>query len=302
VEPVRVSVIIAAWNTGDVLARCLDSLQTQELGGGLETIVVDNASTDATPDLLRRYSDRIRVITNPDNAGFSAANNQAARDARGEVLFFLNADTELLNEKVLERLAETLREPAVGIAGPMLVNRDGSLQPSCAAHPSVGLSLLIGAGLHRLLPDRVLARTAPQFWSHDRAIDTGWLMGAALAVRAAVFHEVGGFWPMMYGEDEDLAYRFQQRGLRVRFDDSARVMHLGNHSGAQRWSSPERAERIAATELEFLRVHYRRPRAAAIRLITGAAYAARWLVLKLLRRRGRAAVYRAMARVYASGR
>jgi GT2 family glycosyltransferase len=203
---------------------------------------------------------------------------------------------------VLEHLADTLGDAAVGVAGPMLVNPDGSLQPSCAAHPSIRVALLVGAGLHRLLPDRVLARLAPQFWSHDRAIDTGWLMGAALAVRADFFHELGGFWPLMYGEDEDLAYRAQQRGLRVRFDRSVRVMHLGNHSAAQRWSSAERAERVAAAELEFLRAHASRTHAATIRAIVGAAYAARWLAHSLLGRRRQAAIYRAMARVYTSGR
>jgi hypothetical protein len=81
-----------------------------------------------------------------------------------------------------------------------------------------------------------------------------------------------------------------------------KVMHLGNHSAAQRWSSAQRAERIAAAELEFLRAHVSRPRAAAIRAVVGAAYALRWLAHSLVGRREQAGVYRAMARVYRSGR
>jgi GT2 family glycosyltransferase len=184
----------------------------------------------------------------------------------------------------------------------MLVNPDGSLQPSCSAHPSVGLALLVGSGLHRLVPDRLLARVAPQFWSHDRTLDTGWLTGAALAVRADVFRELGGFWPTMYGEDEELAYRTLQRGLRVRFDRGATVMHLGNHSARQRWSSGERGARVARAEIEFLRTHYSRPRRAAIRIIGAVAYTARWAAHSALKRTGAAGVYRAMARVYATGR
>jgi GT2 family glycosyltransferase len=294
-------VIIATWNAGDVLGRCLESVRAQELTGGFETIVVDNASTDGTAKLLRRHADGVRVIANERNAGFSVANNQAALEATGRVLFFLNSDTELLTPDTLERLAAAVEEPGVAIAGPTLLNPDGSLQPSCAAHPTVGRALLVSSGLHRLAPDRIRARVAPQLWSHDRPIDADWLMGAALAVRADVFRDLGGFWPTMYAEDQDLAYRAQLRGMRVRFESPARVMHVGNHSLAQRWSASERAARIARAELAFVGSHYSRPRGAAIRAITGAGYAGRALVHRLLGHRAEARTYGAMAGVYASG-
>jgi hypothetical protein len=79
-------------------------------------------------------------------------------------------------------------------------------------------------------------------------------------------------------------------------------MHIGNHSLAQQWSDAQRATRVARAELAFLRSHYGRVRANAIRAITGAAYAGRALLLRLLGRRDRARVYAAMARVYARGR
>jgi N-acetylglucosaminyl-diphospho-decaprenol L-rhamnosyltransferase len=292
------SVIIVTWNASEVIDRCLDSVQQQILDGGFETIVVDNASTDGTPELLRRREPVVRVILNPHNAGFAGANNQAAREARGQVLFFLNPDTELVGTDVLERLGRTVEDPSIGVGGPLLLNPDGTVQPSCAGHPSVAGALAVGSGLHRLLPDELLRRIAPQFWSHDRSIDTDWLMGAALALRADVFRELGGFWPNMYGEDEDLAYRATQRGLRVRFDPAAKVMHVGNHAAAQRWSSADRAARVASSELAFLRAHYTRPRVAAIRAITAAGYGTRAVVHRILGRDQPAGVYRAMARVY----
>jgi GT2 family glycosyltransferase len=296
------SVIVATWNACEVLGDCLESLAGQELDGGFETIVVDNASTDGTADLLRRHADRVHVISNVRNAGFSVANNQAAREARGRVLFFLNSDTKLLATDTLERLARAVQAPDVGIAGPMLVNPDGSLQASCAAHPSVGRALLVSSGLHRLLPDTARARVVPGKWGHDRSIDTGWVMGAAMAVRADVFRTLGGFWLTMYAEDEDLAYRVQQQGLRVRFESTARVMHVGNHSLAKRWSNAERAARVANAELVFLRTHYGRARAGAIRTIVGAGYLVRALAHGLLGRRAPALVHLRMAWVYAGGR
>ena len=144
-----------SWNAGPVLGRCLESLERQRVTGGFETIVVDNASTDNTVDVLGVHAHAVRVITNDENVGFSAGSNQGATAARAPVLFFLNSDTELLGPDVLERLADAVEEPTVAIAGPLLVNPDGSLQPSCVGHPSVTLALLIGSGLHRLLPDRL---------------------------------------------------------------------------------------------------------------------------------------------------
>jgi GT2 family glycosyltransferase len=300
VEPLAGSVVVATWNAADVLGPCLESLRRQQLPGGFETIVVDNASTDGTAVLLRDVGDEIRVISNDTNVGFSMANNQAAREARGRILFFLNSDTELPDPDTLEHLCRAVEAPGVAIAGPVLLNTDGTLQQSCASHPGVGRALLISSGMWRLLPKRLLTRVAPELSSYAESRDVDWLMGAALAVRADVFRELGGFWPTMYAEDQDLAYRAQQHGLRVRLESSARVIHVGNHSNMKRWADDERAVRVANAELAFLRVHYRRPRAAAIRTIVGAGYAVRALAHAVLGRRERSRVYRAMARVYAS--
>ncbi len=298
--PLRLSIVIPSWNAAGVLGACLDSLERQELEGGFETIVVDNASTDDTAAVLRRHADRVRVIANDRNVGFSAANNQAAEVAEGEILLFLNNDTEVQDSRGLERLLRAFDDPGVGLAGPMLVNPDGTLQPSCAAHPGVGRALVVTSGVHRLLPDRLLARVEPERWSHDRSRDVPWVKGAAVAVRAELFRELGGFWPRLYAEEQDLALRAQRRGARVRFERSARIMHIGNHSFAQRLSTAERAERVAGAEVVLLQTHYPGPRGAAIRAIVGGGFAARALAHRLLGHRDRAAVFRAMARVYAS--
>ena len=294
----RVSVIIATWNAADVLGACLDSVLAQEVPGGFETIVVDNASTDDTASLLGRYDGRIRVITNDHNAAYAGANNLAAREARGEVLFFLNSDTELRGPGVLERVAAAATAEGVGLAGPRLVNPDDTLQPSCAAYPTVARMLLVGVGLHRVLPDRVLARVTPQFWTHSQPLDTDWLMGAALAVRADVFARLGGFWPTLYSEETDLAYRARRQGLLVRFESRATVMHIGNHSHAKRITDTQRAKQMACAEMEFLEAHYRPARRVAIRAIGVLSYGMRSIAHALLGRTARAAVYRSMAAVY----
>ncbi|MEA2350343.1 MAG: hypothetical protein QOG86_1284 [Thermoleophilaceae bacterium] len=297
----RGTAIVVTWNAGDVLTACLDGLLRQELPGGLEVVVVDNASTDGTGELLAGYAGRVRVIANDRNAGFSAANNHAAAEARGDVLYFLNPDTELPASGTLAQLAAALDTTGAAVVGPKLLNPDGSLQPSCAAHPTIGRALLVATGVARVLPDALRARLVPDMWSHDAARDVDWIMGAALAVRAEAFRDLGGFWPRMYGEDQDLAFRAERRGLRVRFEPAARVVHLANQSAGRRWSGPQRAQRVAEAELMFLSTHYSRPRAAAIRAIVGAGYAARSLLHRLRGDGERAGVFRAMAAVYVRG-
>lgn len=293
--------IIATWNARDVLGACLASVESQELEGGFETIVVDNASTDGTAELLREHAGRVQVIANDHNAYYAGANNLAANRARGEILIFLNSDTELTAPDTLERLTRAVEAPGVGIAGPLLLNPDGTLQPSCAADPTIVNTLLLSTGAWRLVPARLRARILPQLWPHDRPIDTDWVKGAALAVRADTFRETGGFWPLLYGEEQDLARRVRDRGLRVRFDNSARIVHVGNYSLAQRQSDRERAGRVATAELTFMATHYRRWHAAAIRAVAWAGHAVRALLHFVLGNRPKARVHRSMARTYATG-
>jgi N-acetylglucosaminyl-diphospho-decaprenol L-rhamnosyltransferase len=294
---VRHSVIVVTWNAADVLDRCLASVRAQRPDGGLETIVVDNASTDGTDAVLARHADHVRVIRNDRNLGFSLGNNQGAADASGEVLHFLNSDTELLEPDALERLAGEVLARGVGLAGPRLENPDGTLQPSVRVHPTVLRALLVAAGVSRFLPNPLVAGVLPEDWSHDESREVDWVVGAALSVRADLFRDVGGFWPIQYAEEQDLAREIQRRGYGVRFVHDVRIMHVENVSNEQRWSSPERAGRTAEAERAFLSKHYSRGHAAAIRLITAFGHTWRSVILRLLGQHERAAVFGSMARV-----
>ena len=297
----RHSVVVISWNAGDVLGPCIDSILDQEVEGGLELIVVDNGSTDHTPELLKRYEGRIRALRNDSNRTFSEANNQGAAVAAGEFLFLFNSDTELFEPDTFEKLAKVLREPGVGLVGPRLLNPDRTLQPSCSAHQTVLRAFLVAVGLHRVLPDGARARVFPRGWSHAESRDVDWLLGAALGIRRALWEELGGFWSTVFAEEQDLARRVQDRGLAVRYVHEAPIVHIGNYSFGQRWPDPERVARTSAGEVAFLREHYGRLRGGAIRLITCAGLAARWLVLRALGRTSQARMYASMARVFARG-
>jgi GT2 family glycosyltransferase len=292
----RHSVIVVTWNADAVLDRCLETLRTQEVEGGIETIVVDNASTDGTAAVLARHEDHVRVIRNDENVGFSLGNNQGAADASGEVLHFLNSDTELLQPDALQRLADELGRPGVGLVGPRLENPDATLQSSCRAHPTVLRALVVGAGLHRLLPNAVLPLVFPAGWSHDETREVDWVVGAALSVREDAFREAGGFWPIQYAEEQELAWQIQRQGRVVRFVADVRVKHVENVSNQQRWSLAQRAARTAEAERAFVAKNYSPLRGAAVLRITATGHLARSAVLRRLGHTERADVYAAMAR------
>lgn len=296
----RVTIVIAAWNAEPVLGPCLESVAREASEVEIETIVVDDASTDGTQALLDARDD-VTALRNETGIGYCASINRGAALARGDVLLLCNSDVEFRAGSI-SVLADALDRPGIGLAGPLYERPDGSRQPGCACFPSVTGTLVNGLGLHRLMPDRLRAGLAPAHWSHSSSRDVDVVMGAVQAIRAQSFLELGGYWPRMYASETDLAFRARERHGRVRFVRDARVMHVGDFSNRRRWSRPARAERIAAAELAFLDAHVHRARAAVIRAVTVLTYATRIPLLKLLGRRARANEYAATVRVYVGGR
>lgn len=134
---IDVSVCIANWNCQALLRACLQSLLEQPQGANLEIIVVDNASTDGSINMVAQEFPEVRLLKNTENLGFSAANNQAAEHARGRYLLFLNNDT-VVPEGTLAKLVKFADDhPEVGMIGPRLRDPSGRLQISYRQSPSV---------------------------------------------------------------------------------------------------------------------------------------------------------------------
>jgi GT2 family glycosyltransferase len=301
--PADVTVIIVNWNAAAVLGACLDSIDRQAYDGRVGTLVVDNGSTDGSLALLAGREPRVTVLALGDNRGFARANNAGLRRVTTPLVVFLNPDTELLGPHALARLLRVLDDPSVGLAGPRLVNPDGTTQRSCGPIPTLPSLLLHTFGLHRLLPDALRRRWAPSTWSHDRSTDTGWVTGACMAVRRADVTALGGFSErtFMYGEDLELCARVRRRRLRVRYERDAEVLHLADHSSAQRWTAPATAALVAAGDVAFLEQRYGPVRLALALRLLRLAYAGRAAVLRRLGRDERASIYAAMARAVRSG-
>lgn len=216
----RTSVIVLNWNGRRWLAPCLDAVFAQ--GAGVEVIVVDNASTDGSAELVRERYPQTRLIANPGNLGFAAGNNAGARAARATEYFaFLNNDTEA-EPGWLQALTRALDEtPEAALATSHVV-----LPGPPAAIDSAGDGYLRAGGAfkrHHGQPDGD-GPPPPR--------DTFGACGAACLIRRRVFEALGGFderFFMVY-EDVDLSYRARLAGHSVIYVPNARVRHAGSAS------------------------------------------------------------------------
>ena len=213
-----------------MLQECLQTLTRPLNGLDVEVIVVDNASSDDSRDMVRREFPQVKLIANPMNLGFGAGNNVGIPASTGRYVLFLNSDTQV-TEGALKSLVDYAdANPNVGILGPKLLNADGSLQYSCRQYPNLATGFLHNTPLGRLLPkNRHAADYLMKNWDHATPRDVDWVSGAALMIRRACLNQTGGFDEdyYMYCEDVDLCWRANHASLtwRVTYLPDAIIYH-----------------------------------------------------------------------------
>ena len=221
-----VSVAVVAFNTRGYLRACLDSVLAEAPG---EVVVVDNASTDGTADMVRAEYPKVTVHANTTNGGYGAAANQAVKSCHGDYVLLLNGDA-LVSPGAIGALSAYMdRHPEAAVVGPLLRYPDGSLQRSYFPFPGTLGWFLENepmVWLLRCLPagrERFLCFTSPTV---DRVVP--WVLGAALLLRRTDFEAVGGFDEsyFMYFEDVDFCLRLRALQSQVHFTPSATVLHV----------------------------------------------------------------------------
>ncbi|MCL6436732.1 MAG: glycosyltransferase family 2 protein [Leptolyngbyaceae cyanobacterium HOT.MB2.61] len=224
-----VSIILVNYNGIDVIENCLQSLQQFLQAVPHEVIVVDNASQDGSPDLVKQNFPQVHLIRLVENRGFGAGNNIGAKIANGEFLFFLNTDTQLISD-VLPTLVMLMKEyPDVGIIGSKLLNSDGSLQLSTAWAVSIAGEFRT---LQQLKDYENLQRRATIMQRFDQPQEVDVVVGAAFLIRRTLFETLGGFDEnfFMYFEESDLCQRAQYLGWKILYTPAVSLIHIRGHS------------------------------------------------------------------------
>ena len=237
------SVIIVSYNTREMTLDCLRTLYSELKAPGegedgpdlskAEVMIVDNASGDGSCEAIRAEFPQVRLIENQTNDGFGAANNQAMAQAEGEFFLLLNSDAFPKPGALRALFAYLQAHPDVGLVGPRLLNRDGTLQLSCFRFPSPAGIWSENLWVSALLPNHPVLGYYRR-WAHDEERLVDFVIGACLLVRREVYADIGGFDEsfFMYQEETDWQRRMAGRGWRVGFTPAAQVTHLGGASGA----------------------------------------------------------------------
>ncbi|MBI4090906.1 MAG: glycosyltransferase family 2 protein [Candidatus Komeilibacteria bacterium] len=228
-----VSIIILNYKTKELIKQQLKHFFSFTSTLTFEVVVVDNHSEDGIAAFLRETYPGVRCLEAPDNRGYAAGNNIGLRASSGTYSLIVNPDIVLNAELVegLYRFMET--NPKVGIAGPKLVNADGSLQPSCLRFPDVWLPLYRRTFFsHTPWGRGWLARYFMEEFDHTQARDVDWLFGACLMVRTAALAQVGLLDErfFLYLEDTDWCRRFWEKGHEVWYVPEVSTVHLLSRS------------------------------------------------------------------------
>lgn len=229
------SVIIVNWKSADYVRKCLRSVFRHTTGIDFEVIVIDNASFDGCGEMLAREFPSAIFVQSGGNFGFARANNLAAARARGEVLLFLNPDTEVRGPALNVLLDVCRTRSDAGTVGPRLLNTDGSLQRSCVqAFPTVANQVWDADLLRDWFPRARLWGTAALYHASPEPQAVEGISGACLMTPRHVFERVGGFTDdyFMYYEDMDFCVKSVRAGFRNYYVPRAEVVHhAGKSSG-----------------------------------------------------------------------
>lgn len=258
------SIIIVSWNTARLLENCLASILANPPTSPFESWVVDNASTDDSPRMVREKFPQVHLVENRENVGFARANNQAIQRCTGKYILMLNPDT-LVASGALQALVDFLdKHPEAGAVGARILNPDGSMQISSHPRPTLSRELWRLFHLDSLSPYAEYPLTK---WETNQPQEVDVLGGACLLLRNEVLDQVGYLDEdyFIYSEEVDLCYRIQSAGWRLFWVPQAEVVHFGGQSTQQ--IPTEMFLNLYHSKIKYFRKHYGWPAAQIYKLI-----------------------------------
>jgi hypothetical protein len=227
-NPIDLSIVIVGWNAKNYLELCLDSLVKAPPRRRMEVLVVDNASTDGSAEMIEAKYPWAKLIKSTENLGFAKGNNVAIRQATGRYIALVNPDV-IVFPGCLDALADFLdQNPKVGNVGPRVLNPDMSMQSTCRRFPSLWNNFCSATRLESTFKGRPFFAGEHMFYfPHDRTLAVDVLVGCFSMIRREAFDRVGlldeGLF--MYGDDVDWCRRARNDGWEVVFHPGGQAIH-----------------------------------------------------------------------------
>lgn len=286
--PIDVSVLIVSYNTCALTNAALTSLQAETHDTAYEVIVVDNASTDGSAEMLAQHPSKPKLIALKDNAGFARANNIAASVARGKYLLLLNPDTVVMDRAVDRLAAFAKMRPEARIWGGRTIFPDGRLNPaSCWNRMTTWRLFCRATGLAAMFPNNdVFNGEAIGGWARDAERNVDIVSGCFFLIETALWRGLHGFDPLffMYGEEADLCLRAHAFSARPLVTPMATIVHYG---GASERVRADKLVRLLAAKATLINRHWGRAASPA-----GRALLAAWPASRLVATSASAAIFR----------
>jgi GT2 family glycosyltransferase len=235
-----VSVIIVSWNARRYLEECLASIHESSAPSVPEVIVVDNASTDGSPDMVEQRFPNVKLVRCPENLGFAKANNIGIKQSQGRYIALINSDVKLLG-RCLDTLAAFLdQNPRIGLTSPRILNPDLTLQSSCRRFPNPWNNLCSATGLARFgSRHKLFSGEHMLYFRHDQVRPVDVLVGCFWMMRREAVEKVGLLDEefFIFAEDVDWCRRCWNAGWEIVFCPDAQAIH---HRGGSSVNDPVR--------------------------------------------------------------
>lgn len=232
------SILIVNYNTCQLTMDCLQSVYDSETDYKFEVIVVDNASSDNSVELIKERFKKVNMIANKSNTGFARANNQAIALANGRYILLLNSDTIVQPDTLQKMIVYMDNHMEVGASGCKVILPDGSLDKACRrGFPTPSASFYYAFGISKLFPDN------PKFNQYqlgymdpDQTYPIDCLVGAFMMIRQETIAQVGVLDEtfFMYGEDIDWCYRIKEAGWEIHYYPETFIIHYKGASSRRK--------------------------------------------------------------------
>lgn len=244
-----ISVILISFNTAEMTRKALGLLMSLSNSVKMEVIVVDNASTDGSVEMLRNEFPGITLILNSKNVGFGRANNQALPLISGRFILLLNTDAFVEEDTVAKTIQYMEAHPACGILGVKLIGREGELQPSCRYFPTPWNMFLNSTGLTRFFKRTIMVDDMT--WDHAAVRECDWVPGCYFLIRKELINQIGLFDPryFLYYEEIDYCFNAKKAGWRIAYFPYTSVVHIGGESAKSAGKITK-----SGSQLEFLKI------------------------------------------------
>jgi len=234
IEP-DLSIVIITKDTREMLKSLLVSIrQDNSLRPYIkELVVVDNASTDGTTEMILSDFPEVFLIRNPQNKGFAASANTGIAHTTGRYILFLNSDTVMIKGEMLKMLEFMERQKDIGICGPQLVYDDMRPQRSFAYRPNMIIELIPKSVLEFFLPSKYASKSR----IYTATVEVDSLIGAAIMIKRDAINLTGGFDERFFFflEETDLCLRVREKGLKVVFLPDIKIVHLQGKTVRKSW-------------------------------------------------------------------